>query len=73
LEDAPPGAAAARAAGMRCIAVPYVPATASDPAFATADLLFAQGQSAFTAEAAFGWLLGGAGEPVRPSGPGAGT
>ncbi|MEU3834610.1 HAD family phosphatase [Streptomyces microflavus] len=61
LEDAPPGAAAAHAAGMRCIAVPYVPATASDPAFEAAELLFAEGQSAFTAEAAYGWLLGGAG------------
>ncbi|MGW3835408.1 HAD family hydrolase [Streptomyces microflavus] len=61
LEDAPPGAAAAHAAGMRCIAVPYVPATASDPAFEAAELLFAEGQSAFTAAAAYGWLLGGAG------------
>ncbi|MFB8107437.1 HAD family hydrolase [Streptomyces sp. NPDC056007] len=61
LEDAPPGAAAAHAAGMRCIAVPYVPATASDPAFKDADLLFAEGQSAFTAEAAYNWLLGEAG------------
>ncbi|MFD3742088.1 HAD family hydrolase [Streptomyces sp. NPDC058629] len=58
LEDAPPGAAAARAAGMRCIAVPYVPATASDPAFKAADLLFAEGQPAFSAEAAYGWLRG---------------
>ncbi|WP_419723975.1 HAD family hydrolase [Streptomyces pratensis] len=58
LEDAPPGAAAARAAGMRCIAVPYVAATAFDPAFAAADLLFAGGQSEFTAEAAYAWLLG---------------
>ncbi|CAM5237301.1 hypothetical protein SMICM304S_06851 [Streptomyces microflavus] len=58
LEDAPPGAAAAHAAGMQCIAVPYVPATASDPAFEAAELLFAEGQSAFTAEAAYGWLLG---------------
>ncbi|ATY94411.1 HAD family hydrolase [Streptomyces cavourensis] len=71
LEDAPPGAAAARAAGMRCIAVPYVPATVSDPAFTAADLLFAQGQSAFTAEAAYGWLLGGAEGAGRSAGPGA--
>ncbi|MBM7057505.1 HAD family hydrolase [Streptomyces durocortorensis] len=53
LEDAPAGAAAAHAAGMRCIAVPYVPETASDPAFKAADLLFADGQSAFSAEAAY--------------------
>lgn len=32
VEDTAPGAAAARAAGMRCIAVPYVAATAGDPA-----------------------------------------
>ncbi|WP_433395484.1 HAD family hydrolase [Streptomyces sp. CA-146814] len=66
LEDAPPGAAAAHAAGMRCIAIPYVPATASDPAFKGADLLFAEGPPAFTADAAYDWLLGGAG-------PGSGT
>ncbi|WP_124267026.1 HAD family phosphatase [Streptomyces sp. ADI96-02] len=58
VEDAAPGAAAARAAGMRCIAVPYVPATACDPAFTAADLLFAEGQPAFSAEAARTWLLG---------------
>ncbi|MFD4239147.1 HAD family hydrolase [Streptomyces sp. NPDC058542] len=58
LEDAPPGAAAAHAAGMRCFAVPYVPETASDPAFGTAELLFRGGQSAFTADAAYRRLLG---------------
>ncbi|MEU4494158.1 HAD family phosphatase [Streptomyces sp. NPDC023998] len=62
LEDAPPGAAAAHAAGMRCIAVPYVPATADDPAFVAAGLLFAGGQQAFTARAAFDWLT-----PSTPS------
>ncbi|MFJ9113744.1 HAD family hydrolase [Streptomyces sp. NPDC102283] len=58
LEDAPPGAAAAHAAGMRCLAVPYMPGTASDPAFETAELLFRGGQSAFTADAAYRRLLG---------------
>ncbi|MEV1048240.1 HAD family phosphatase [Streptomyces sp. NPDC049916] len=58
LEDAAPGVAAAHAAGMRCVAVPYVPEAASDPVFAAAGLLFAGGQSAFTAEAAFRWLRG---------------
>lgn len=57
LEDAAPGAAAARAAGMRCVAIPYVTGTADDPAFQAADLLFAGGQRAFTAEAAYAWLL----------------
>lgn len=56
LEDAPPGALAARRAGMRCIAVPYVPGTADDPAFAAAGLLFAGGQREFTAQAAYAWL-----------------
>ncbi|MEU8761397.1 HAD family phosphatase [Streptomyces sp. NPDC048659] len=58
LEDAPPGAAAAHAAGMRCLALPYVPGTADDPAFATADLVFRGGQREFTAEAALAWLAG---------------
>ncbi|MFF8959586.1 HAD family hydrolase [Streptomyces sp. NPDC014894] len=56
LEDAPPGALAARAAGMRCVAIPYVPSTASDPAFAAADLLYAGGQREFTARSAYDWL-----------------
>ncbi|WP_338693820.1 HAD family phosphatase [Streptomyces sp. Q6] len=56
LEDAAPGAAAAHAAGMRCIAVPYVAAQADDPSFTTADLLFKGGQEEFTARAACDWL-----------------
>lgn len=56
VEDAAPGAEAARAAGMRCIAVPYVTATAGDPAFTGAELLFAGGQGEFTARAAYDWL-----------------
>ncbi|MCK8681784.1 HAD family hydrolase [Streptomyces lichenis] len=59
LEDAPPGAAAAHAAGMRCLAVPYVPGTADDPAFASAGLLVRGGQAEFTAEAAYAYLRGG--------------
>lgn len=57
LEDAAPGVAAARAAGMRCIAVPYLAAHADTPAFAGADLLFRGGQREFTAKAASAWLL----------------
>lgn len=66
LEDAAPGAAAAHAAGMRCLAVPYVTATAGDPAFLAAELLFAGGQREFTARAAYEWLLptGGPGAAV---------
>ncbi|MEJ8633528.1 HAD family phosphatase [Streptomyces sp. MS2.AVA.5] len=56
LEDAPPGAAAAHAAGMRCIAIPYVAATADDPAFRAAGLLYAGGQREFTARAAYAWI-----------------
>jgi HAD superfamily hydrolase (TIGR01509 family) len=56
LEDATPGAAAAHAAGMRCIAVPYVAAQADAPEFTRADLLFRGGQEEFTARAAMDWL-----------------
>ncbi|MFC7844757.1 HAD family hydrolase [Streptomyces sp. NPDC057382] len=57
LEDAAPGAAAAHAAGMRCIAVPYVPAQADSPEFATAGLLLRGGQREFTARTAYDWLV----------------
>ncbi|MGW7367480.1 HAD family hydrolase [Streptomyces sp. NPDC054841] len=56
VEDAPPGAAAAHAAGMRCIAVPYVPESATDEAFRTAGLIFPGGQPEFTAQAAYDWI-----------------
>jgi HAD superfamily hydrolase (TIGR01509 family) len=61
LEDAAPGAAAADAAGMRCIAIPYVAAQADAPEFATAGLLLRGGQAEFTARAAYDWLLRSAG------------
>ncbi|WP_371679972.1 HAD family hydrolase [Streptomyces sp. NBC_01276] len=57
VEDAAPGARAAHAAGMDCLAVPYVPDTAGDPAFAGAGLLFAGGQREFSAEKARAWLF----------------
>ncbi|MFG3548838.1 HAD family hydrolase [Streptomyces sp. NPDC047725] len=63
VEDAAPGAAAAHAAGMRCIAVPYVAAQADGPEFATAGLLVRGGQAEFTARAAYDWLAGA----TRPS------
>ncbi|MFJ9820808.1 HAD family hydrolase [Streptomyces sp. NPDC101151] len=56
LEDAAPGAAAAHAAGMRCIAIPYVAAQADAPEFATAALLLRGGQAEFTAQSAYAWL-----------------
>ncbi|MET9524776.1 HAD family hydrolase [Streptomyces coeruleorubidus] len=61
LEDAAPGAAAAHAAGMRCIALPYVAAQADAPEFATAGLLLRGGQEEFTAQAAYDWLLNSVG------------
>ncbi|WP_399882092.1 HAD family hydrolase [Streptomyces sp. BBFR51] len=57
LEDAAPGAAAAHAAGMRCIAIPYVAAQADAPEFATAGLLLRGGQEEFTARTAYDWLV----------------
>ncbi|WP_432053833.1 HAD family hydrolase [Streptomyces sp. bgisy022] len=56
LEDAVPGAEAACAAGMRCIAIPYVAAQADAPEFAAADLLLRGGQREFTAKGALEWL-----------------
>ncbi|WP_328416442.1 HAD family phosphatase [Streptomyces violaceus] len=61
LEDAAPGAAAAHAAGMRCIAIPYVPTQADAPEFGTAGLLLRGGQEEFTAQTAFDWLVRSAG------------
>ncbi|GAA2250668.1 hydrolase [Streptomyces ruber] len=63
VEDAAPGAAAAHAAGMRCIAVPYLAAQEDDPAFATAELLVRGGQRAFSARKAMDWLA----LPARPA------
>lgn len=57
LEDAAPGAAAAHAAGMRCIAIPYVAAQADAAEFATAGLLLRGGQEEFTACSAYDWLV----------------
>ncbi|WP_392668251.1 HAD family hydrolase [Streptomyces sp. LN785] len=62
LEDAAPGVTAAHAAGMRCIAVPYVASPAGDAVFTAAELTFRGGQAEFTAQAAYEWLTG-----ARPS------
>ncbi|EKX68057.1 HAD family phosphatase [Streptomyces ipomoeae] len=56
MEDAVPGAVAAHAAGMRCVAIPYVAEQADDPAFATAGLLVRGGQGEFTARDAYDWI-----------------
>ncbi|MEU3526335.1 HAD family phosphatase [Streptomyces sp. NPDC038707] len=60
LEDAAPGAAAAHAAGMRCIALPSVPAQADAPEFATASLLLPGGQADFRARSVHAWPRDGA-------------
>lgn len=70
LEDAVPGVEAARAAGMRCVAVPYVEAEADDPAFRAADLLFPHGQREFDADAVLERLAGDWNRPLGPA-PGA--
>ncbi|MCQ4083322.1 HAD family phosphatase [Streptomyces sp. RB6PN25] len=59
VEDAPPGAAAAQRAGMRCIAIPYLPEHADDPAFAPVGLVFAGGQREFDARVAYDWIIRG--------------
>ncbi|WP_105969362.1 HAD family hydrolase [Streptomyces geranii] len=62
MEDAAPGTVAAHAAGMRCVAIPYLAAQADDPGFATAELLVRGGQGEFTARVAFEWLVGTVGQ-----------
>ncbi|WP_419993272.1 HAD family hydrolase [Streptomyces boninensis] len=57
VEDAPPGVEAARRAGMRCIAVPYLAAQGDDPLMASAGLVFRGGQREFDAQTAFDWIV----------------
>ena len=59
VEDAGPGVEAARRAGMRCIAVPYLADAAEDPVFATAGLIFRGGQREFDARVGYDWLIAG--------------
>ncbi|KRV48261.1 hydrolase [Wenjunlia vitaminophila] len=68
VEDAPPGARAAHRAGMRCLAVPYLPEQADDPAFATAGLLVHEGHRAFDPRAAHDWITRGPVDPARGAG-----
>lgn len=56
LEDSQHGVEAARRAGMRCIAIPYLIDPPLARGFEHADLLFRAGMAAFTAEAAFEWI-----------------
>lgn len=58
LEDSRPGVAAAKAAGMSCIALPH-PNEAGDPAFGAAELVVEGGAAAFRPEAAWAsWDFG---------------
>ncbi|MFW6693294.1 HAD family hydrolase [Streptomyces sp. MAR4 CNX-425] len=59
VEDAPPGWEAARRAGMRCVAVPYLPEQADEAVAAGAGLVFRGGQREFSAERAFAWVTAG--------------
>ncbi|MTE21952.1 HAD-IA family hydrolase [Streptomyces sp. TRM43335] len=65
VEDAHPGAEAARRAGMRCLVVPSLPGTADAPAFAAAGLCFPGGHREFDAEVAYDWLVGAGGDGDR--------
>jgi beta-phosphoglucomutase-like phosphatase (HAD superfamily) len=58
VEDAVPGVLAARAAGMRCLAIPTV-TDPLDERFAQADLLVRGGMAAADGEALLAWALGG--------------
>ena len=51
------GVMAASAAGMRCIAVPYVLDAPIDPAFATADLLLRDGMVELAPDRVHQWIL----------------
>jgi beta-phosphoglucomutase-like phosphatase (HAD superfamily) len=57
VEDAVPGVLAAKAAGMRCLAVPTV-TDPLDPRFTQADLLVPTGMPGLDADAAVAWILG---------------
>lgn len=58
LEDSRHGVAAARAAGMACIAVPYLHEKPLAPEFAEASLLFADGMDGFDARRALAFISG---------------
>ncbi|WP_424215059.1 HAD family hydrolase [Streptomyces sp. BI20] len=65
LEDAVPGALAAKAAGMSCVVLPYTERSAEDPAFADVTLLVRGGQDAFDAAEMLDWFAARRTEPVR--------
>jgi beta-phosphoglucomutase-like phosphatase (HAD superfamily) len=68
VEDARYGVIAARRAGMRCIAIPYLVEEPVSAEFLTADLLFPGGMGSFSAKLAFDWITGSP-EAVTPNAP----
>jgi beta-phosphoglucomutase family hydrolase len=56
VEDSAPGVEAASRAGMRCIAVPFFTEPPLAPAYAGADLLYAEGMTSFDPDAAWVWF-----------------
>jgi HAD superfamily hydrolase (TIGR01509 family) len=55
VEDSRHGVEAARSAGMRCMAIPYLLDEPLAQSFLAADLLFPAGMAQFDADAAFAW------------------
>lgn len=58
LEDSSPGVRSAIAAGMRCVAIPYLPDEPLDPVYRQADLLVEGGMGEFRPEDVFAWMTG---------------
>lgn len=56
VEDSIYGVQAAQAAGMKCIAIPYLTQSASMDSFQKADLLFAKGMESFDHQKALAWF-----------------
>ena len=67
LEDSRHGVAAAKSAGMACIAVPYLVEKPLASEFASADLLFEDGMTTFDAARALNWIEGCPGDADRAS------
>ncbi len=56
IEDSDPGVRAAHAAGMRCIAVPYLPDQPLARSYHDADLLIAGGMGALDPDDVLAWI-----------------
>lgn len=60
LENSSPGVQAAIAAGMRCVAIPYLPDQPLDRVYRRADLLIRDGMAGLRVDDVFGWITGAA-------------